>query len=65
MIQKIAQRFDRMIHQARLRATQPIGMDSDVKYEAGFRIGVVQGMEQAKQTLLQWHQDEDTADKDL
>lgn len=55
MIQKLAQYFDRMIATASLNGLQPISAGVDIAYEAGRRIGVIQGMQQSKQALFDFN----------
>lgn len=65
MIQALAQYFDRMIAVAAKNGLQPISAGVDIAYEAGRRIGIIQGMEQSKQALFEWHKQSDDKDKDL
>lgn len=64
MIQKIAQYFDRMIAVAAENGMQSISPGVDIAYEAGRRIGVMQGIKQAKQALFDFHKQEEDKEKD-
>lgn len=65
MIQALAQYFDRMIAVAAKNGLAPISAGVDIAYEAGRRIGVIQGMEQAKKALFEFNEHQDDKDKDL
>jgi len=63
MIQKLAQYFDRMIAIAATNGMQSISPGIDIAYEAGRRIGVMQGMQQARQALFDFHKQEEDKEK--
>lgn len=63
MIQKLAQYFDRMIAVAAQNGMQPISAGVDIAYEAGRRIGVMQGMIQSKQALFDFNKQEEDKEK--
>lgn len=65
MIQALAQHLDRMISFASRQGMQPISPGMDIAYEAGRRIGVVQGMEQSKKALFEFHEQTESKEKDL
>lgn len=65
MIQQVAQYFDRMIAVAARNGMQPISAGVDVAYEAGRRIGVLQGMEQAKKALFEFNEQAEDKEKEL
>jgi len=65
MIQALAQYFDRMIAVAARNGMQSISPGVDIAYEAGRRIGVLQGMEQAKKALFEFNEQQEDKEKDL
>lgn len=65
MIQALAQYFDRMIAVASRNGLQPISAGVDIAYEAGRRIGIIQGMEQSKQALFDFHKQAEDNEKEL
>lgn len=65
MIQKLAQYFDRMITVASRNGLQPISAGVDIAYEAGRRIGIIQGMEQAKKALFEFNEQAEDKEKEL
>jgi hypothetical protein len=64
MIQKLMQHIDRVRLRYANECTTPIGAN-DVSYEAGRRIGVVQGIDQTLLAIKQWVANSDEKDKDL
>lgn len=65
MIQAIAQHFDKMIAFAARQGMQSISSGVDIAYEAGRRIGVIQGMEQSKKALLEFNEQAEDKEKAL
>ena len=51
MIQKLLQAIDKAEAAHRAAGLRPIPTDTDIKYEAGRRIGVIQGLEYARRAL--------------
>lgn len=62
MIKDILTELDRLTQRAMAEAVQPIS--NKVQYEAGKRIGVVQGIQRAREAIVNMHsKDNDKDDK--
>lgn len=65
MIDKLVKELDRCAAQALKACAQPMSAGVDVSYEAGRRIGYAQGIAQARQAILDFHEKDNAADDKL
>ncbi len=63
MIADILQELDKLAQRSLTECAQPIS--SKVQYEAGRRIGIVQGIARARQAIIDAQSRDDDKDKDL
>lgn len=65
MIQKLIQHLDQVKYAQQRAALTPIGAGVDVAYEAGRRIGVIQGIDTVMTAIVAFIADSNTKDKEL
>jgi len=63
VISDILKELDKVSQRCLTECAQPIG--DKIEYEAGRRIGVVQGVARARQAIIDWRSRDDDKEKDL
>jgi hypothetical protein len=65
MIGDISKELDKLALRILQENSQPYGAGVDIAYEAGRRVGATQGVQRARQAVIEWHSRDDSKDKDL
>jgi len=65
MMNDILRELDKVALAALRRGAQHISAGQDIAYEAGRRIGVCEGIQIARQALVDYHSKEDDKERDL
>jgi hypothetical protein len=65
MIADLSKELDKLALRILQENSQPYGAGVDIAYEAGRRIGMAQGVQRARQALIDFHSRDDEKDNDL
>ncbi len=65
MIGDISKELDKLALRILQENSQPYGAGVDIAYEAGRRVGATQGVQRARQAVIDWYSRDDSKDKDL
>ena len=65
MLQKLLQCIDRLEHAHQVANNAPHSVPGMIEYECGRRIGTVQGIQSARQAIIEFLSDQDEKDNDL
>jgi hypothetical protein len=65
MIGDISKELDKLALRILQENSQPYGAGVDIAYEAGRRVGATQGVQRARQAIIDFHSRDNDRDKDL